>query len=167
MGLDSLTDSQRARLTLGNVTLFVTCRLIDVCRRVRVPAFLENPDRSLMWLAPRLISLSRGSDFSSARFHQCQFGAPWKKCTRVVSWNGGCLSRLQRWCHANGRICSRTGLQHQELAGRAPGGKHWTATAAAYPPALSKAIATSMMRMMCLAPDAITTVPGVPCGAEG
>eukprot|EP00959_Pyramimonas_sp_CCMP1952_P397771 8334541-Pyramimonas_sp.AAC.1 len=54
-------------------------------------------------------------------------------------------ARLQRWCHANGKICSRTGLQHQELAGRAPGGKHWTAIAAAYPPALSKAIATSMI----------------------
>ena len=53
MGLTNLTDSQRARLKLGNGTFAVSCRLIDVSRQMGVPFFLENPDTSLLWLAPR------------------------------------------------------------------------------------------------------------------
>ena len=87
------------------------------------PIFLENPDTSLLWLAPRMRSLTRVAVFAQARFHQCQFGTLWKKCTRIVAWRGGCLSKLKRWCHSDGKRCSRTGLPHQELAGRALGGR--------------------------------------------
>ena len=145
MGLTNLADSQHARLKLGNATFAVSCRLIDVSRKMGVPIFLEIPDASLLWLAPRMRSLTRVADFAQGRFHQCQFGTSWKKCTRIAAWRGGCLSRLQRWCHADGKRCSRTGLPHQELSGRAPGGKHWTAIASAYPPQLCRTIASLMI----------------------
>ena len=145
MGLPDLTDAQLARLKLGNATFSDSCRLIDVSRNMGVPIFLENPDTSLLWLAPRMRSLTRVADFAQARFHQCQFGAPWKTCTRICAWRGGCLAKLKRWCHSDGKLRSRTSLPHQELAGRAPGGRHWTSIAAAYPSQLCTCIASSMI----------------------
>eukprot|EP00959_Pyramimonas_sp_CCMP1952_P212220 4440781-Pyramimonas_sp.AAC.1 len=145
MGRADLSQSQRARLEVGNSTFHVTCRLIDACRKVGVPVFLEIPDRSLLWEAPRMLALRRSRDCVEARLDQCQFKAPWKKATRVVAWRSGCLSRLCHRCNASGRICSKSKVPHQELAGRAPGGRHWTSIAAAYPKPLCLAIARTMI----------------------
>ena len=58
----------------------------------------ENPLTSMMWLHPLLISLCRKDCAEAHVFDQCQFGAPWKKATKFVSWRCGHELFLTKKC---------------------------------------------------------------------
>ena len=147
MGIASseLSAVEQSRLANGNASFLFSCRIIDLCIRCGVPVMLENPASSLMWSAPRMIQLCKKSEHQQAHFHMCQFGTRWQKATRISSWLAPSLLPLCRKCNGSGGFCSRTSKPHVVLSGRAPGGAHWTAIAAAYPPLLAKAIARLMV----------------------
>eukprot|EP00959_Pyramimonas_sp_CCMP1952_P004599 96460-Pyramimonas_sp.AAC.1 len=102
---------------------------------------IENPQTSLMWSSPRFQKLLNLKSSTSVVCHMCQFGAPWRKATRVQAWGIGELWELSKKCGGPRGFCSRTLRPHLELSGRAPGGNHWTAIAAACPAAFTRAAA--------------------------
>ena len=107
---------------------------------------IENPQTSLMWSSPHFQKLLNLKSSTSVVCHMCQFGAPWRKATRVQAWGIGELWELAKKCGGPRGLCSRTLRPHLELSGRAPGGKHWTAIAAAYPEAFARAAAAILVR---------------------
>ena len=145
MGLSQLSPAELARLDVGNKSFHFSCRIIALCASLGIPVFIENPQTSLLWQAPRFLSLARLPSFSSSVCHMCQYGTPWKKPTMIASWNGGSNTHLCAKCCPVSRVCSRSGKPHLVLSGRAPGGVHYTALAAAYPASFARAAAAQMV----------------------
>eukprot|EP00969_Alexandrium_andersonii_P148340 6556767-Alexandrium_andersonii.AAC.1 len=61
---------------------------------------------------------SRRGLLSEAVFCACQYGAPYRKATRLVGWFFD-VAPLARPCA--GPLCSRTGLPREPLVGVGPG----------------------------------------------
>ena len=133
MGRSDLTDSEMARLKIGNATFHFSCRIISLCRALGTPVLLENPLSSQIWSAPRLAKLTAGTDSCRSHCHMCQYGTRWRKATRLQGWHVSSMSPLSCKCQSKDGICSRTKRPHIELSGTAPGGRKWTSLAAAYP----------------------------------
>ena len=98
-----------------------------------VPCMLENPICSMIWKAIPLMTLCKSSRHLSVTLDQCQFGARWRKRTRVSSWGCGDLSALDKRCSGHKGLCSRTNKYHIVLTGRSPAGPLWTSLAQTYP----------------------------------
>ena len=145
MGKSHLNDSELARLKVGNATFHFSCRIIARCRALGIPVLLENPQTSLLWTAPRFLSLTSHNDARRSDCHMCQYGTRWRKATRVQGWNVCSLEALSCKCRGKNGICSRSKLPHIELSGTAPGGRKWTSLAAAYPPAFAAAAAAVLV----------------------
>ena len=114
-----------------------SAQIIRACVRAKVPCFLENPRSSKLFLAPplaRLLKLHSCQEFVS---DYCQYGAPWRKITKVCAWFGTSETPCAR-CSGADKLCSRTGKPHIHLAGKSPQGVNWTKVAEAYPPAWAK-----------------------------
>jgi hypothetical protein len=80
-----MTQPESQRLKAGNFALDATIEMIHLCNRFGVPFILENPATSYLWHDPKLFeALGSARHF---RFHQCAFGARWKKETRTSCGN--------------------------------------------------------------------------------
>ena len=145
-GLPDLSAEQSSKLRVGNESFWFTLHIIRACLRNSVGVMIENPQTSLMWSHPRFQRLLNMEGSTSVICHMCQFGAPWKKATRVQAWGVGELWELAKKCSGPQGLCSRTARPHIELSGRAPGGRHWTAIAAAYPVPFARAAAAILIR---------------------
>ena len=145
-GLPDLTAEQDSKLRVGNESFTFTLRIIRACLKYNVGVMIENPQTSLLWSSPRFQKLLNLKSSTHVVCHMCQFGAPWKKATRVQAWGVGELWELARKCSGPRGLCSRTARPHLELSGRAPGGRHWTSIAAAYPAAFARAAAAILVR---------------------
>ena len=146
LGLPGLLDRDRAKIEIGNLQVKYTCHIIRTCVTLSVPCMLENPLTSMMWLHPLLISLCRKDCAEAHVFDQCQFGAPWKKATKIVSWHCGHELFLTKKCSGHKGICSRSHKPHIVLSGCSKQhGVLWTSLAQKYPPVLSKHIARKII----------------------
>ena len=145
-GRPDLSPDQCSKLDIGNKSFLFSLQIIRACLRYGVGVMIENPQTSLMWSSPHFQKLLNLKSSTSVVCHMCQFGAPWRKATRVQAWGIGELWELAKKCSGPRGLCSRTLRPHLELSGRAPGGKHWTAIAAAYPAAFARAAAAILVR---------------------
>ena len=130
----------RAQIEAGNRTLDFAAKLGRLCERHGCLLVLENPSTSLAWQEPQLVRLAE-----KATVHildQCQYGAPFRKRTRLLVLNGHPEAALERRCSGARGRCSRTGLLHASLVGGAA-----TRPAQVYPLEFAKALAASMQRM--------------------
>jgi hypothetical protein len=76
-----MTQPERQRPKDGNRALDATIQMINLCNKYGVPFILENPASPYLWHDPELFeTLGAARHF---RFHQCAFGARWKKETRI------------------------------------------------------------------------------------
>ena len=102
-----------------------------------VPAFLENPAGSMLWLAPPIASVCVADAKCTHRnsiTDFCQHGARWRKRTRIASWNAVDCPGLNVTCCGHGGICSLSGKFHVVLKGADPISKQlWTHIAQPYP----------------------------------
>jgi len=94
-----------------------------------VAAVLENPAGSMLWTVPNVAKLCQHRASTQVVLDYCQFGAVFRKRTRLQGWHLGGLSELRHLCTGRGGLCSRTCRPHQILEGA-----KMTKTAAAYPP---------------------------------
>eukprot|EP00974_Lingulodinium_polyedra_P116879 11160928-Lingulodinium_polyedra.AAC.1 len=140
-----LTAPQRARLALGNATMRSAIALLQTCSRHGVPCILEHPMNSRIW---HVESIKRLEEQGEVRvLDQCQCGARWRKrtkflCINIDSLDSECLNRR---CQGAAGLCSRTGKHHLVLEGSAGGGLRWTSIAAAYPRALNRLLAKTLL----------------------
>ena len=145
-GRPDLTREQASKLDIGNKSFLFSLQIIRACLRYNVGVMIENPQTSLVWSNPRFQKLLNLKSSTFVICHMCQFGTPWMKATRVQAWGIGELWELAKKCSGPRGLCSRTARPHLELSGRAPGGRHWTSIAAAYPAAFARAAAAILVR---------------------
>ena len=128
----SIRDQEKVRI--GNATMSATAQIIRLAKQGFVPTFLENPASSMLWLAPQI---DRLCGFSSSRkfiCDFCQYGARWRKRTRIQGWHTQDHEQLTRICHGHGGICSLSKKYHIVLKGQDPTSKQlWTHLAQPYP----------------------------------
>ena len=134
-GFPDLRPGDRERVRQGNLFAHFTSALLLLAHRMHVPATLENPMMSRLWLVPGIRRASeRGS---GVVIDMCQYGTRWLKPTRLLGV--ACdVEQLERRCtfrmHGSCKgLCSRTGKTHQKLNGEASPGVFWTRLAQSYP----------------------------------
>ncbi|CAE7429857.1 CALS7 [Symbiodinium sp. CCMP2592] len=117
-GLPGLSPSHLARVLQGNSHVDFVVRVVRLVLELRVPFWIDNPDRSWLWKQPSLRSvLSEHSGWGFWVYDHCAYGFAWKKRTRVL--NNTALAGTSFLC--------RGGHEHRVLRGRAPGSAFdWT-----------------------------------------
>jgi len=131
-GKPLLSPADSLRVSLGNNTLKFSCKLVRLCKKLGVIACVENPHTSMAWQAPPLTALLRTAHSSVTDY--CQYNMPWRKRTRVASWNLDVECVPGKRCLGRSGICSRTKQPHIQLTGAHPA-LHipWTKVAEPYP----------------------------------
>ena len=142
-GLSGLRPADQIKVHVGNVLAKFSCSVLFAARHMQVPAGIENPACSRLWLVPPVKRLLACAQVSEVVTDFCQWGADWLKPTRMV---GVCLDleRVARRCRfrTQGFLCSRTGCRHLQLVGTTEQGKFWT-LAATYQDAMCQRTAAS------------------------
>lgn len=142
MGKQFLRAADAAKVRIGNILLYFSCRVLGLALQLHLPFTLENPQRSRLWITPPILRLLRKQHCSYVDVHFCMFGTPWKKPTRVL----GChlnLDGLQAFvCSSTKRgICAKTGKTHVPLVGQNVDGQWLTKIAEPYPWKFATALA--------------------------
>jgi len=126
----SRVDQEKVRM--GNIMMRFTVSVLAACRHHVVPAAVENPAGSRIWLCPPMAQALRWREARQIVVDYCQYGEPFRKRTRVLSIFVD-LETAARRCAGKG-ICTATGKPHEQLRG-CRNGVFRTALAEPYPPA--------------------------------
>ena len=142
MGRTALRPGDAARVTVGNVLLRFSCRVLLLAVQYRMPFTLENPKTSRIWLTPPLLRILRNRCCVVCDVDFCMFGTRWRKPTRVLSVHLA-LDGLQQYrcCGTKRGPCSRTGKPHVPLIGQDATGRWLTQLAQSYPLRFARALA--------------------------
>ena len=84
-GRSDLTEEQRLKISLGHRQLLFTLQLVEICLRLAIIFWVENPDGSWFWKMDSELSwekLLALGDCGDLRVDQCRLGTPWRKRTR-------------------------------------------------------------------------------------
>ena len=127
-GLPNLPRHRQEKVDLGNALAECAARLAKAQTAAKGYWQLEQPDSSIMWKLPCIVSLNK--DAWHAVRDVCVDGAPWRTPTAIAS-NHASISQLEAKC--------KGGHCHIQLAGKAPCGTNWTALASPYRPAFANA----------------------------
>ena len=141
LGLPNLSLKDQAKVEAGNIFMSFSASIMHEAIRANIPASVENPQTSRLWLAPPFARLLRSAPVSFTVTHFCQWGAPWRKATAFATV-GLDMSRIgSALCKSSKRgICSRTGQPHAQLHGKNVDRIFRTKLAEAYPRRLCKAL---------------------------
>jgi hypothetical protein len=139
-GIDSalLSDVQRERVDRGNKQLRAAFWIIRRLHANKIPWILEHPVGSFAFFTEEFASIKDEATVLDISCDQCQWGAAWRKRTRLVMGHisSDDADKLRRSCVGERGVCSRTGKPHQILQGLDPHSrKKWTSVAQAYPTA--------------------------------
>jgi len=137
-GLDGLSEADQAKVALGNCLARLSARLLRLARLLQLPAVLENPHTSRLWLLLPFRRLLAAGRFAVTDY--CQEGLPWRKRTGLLHFHVQ-LSGAVRRCVGHG-TCSRSGKPHVQLRGR-DGARFRTSIAEPYPPTLCAQLVTA------------------------
>ena len=146
LGLPDLTPADQLRIRLGNATARASGRLIRFCIRANCPIYLENPAASMLWICPFIKPLMHKSCCHHVNTDYCQFNKPWRKRTKIATWNTHELDSFERHCTGKQGLCSRTQRPHIVLTGTdRASGRLWTQVAEPYPRAFCTLTARHMV----------------------
>ena len=142
-----LTPDDAIAVLLGNRLAQSALTLFRSFVKLGIPTILEHPLTSRLWHTAEICDLSHNKHVSIVELDQCQFGAKWKKATRLLCAhvNQEDLTMLSRRCKPVGCICSRAKKPHWQLSGGGPGGLRRTRIASEYPPQLARAIVSTLL----------------------
>ena len=85
-GLPDLPDPLKKKVVAANLLVRLTAKVIRIALESAIPVPLENPRRSALWRLPCLAAVLAKSSF--VHCDSCQFGAPWRKSSRLATWGG-------------------------------------------------------------------------------
>ena len=118
MGLPGLSPKDSLKVLIGNSLMQFAASILQLCLQMRIPVVLENPHSSRVWQAPPIARLLNHALARQTVADFCQYGVPWRKRTRFLSfWVD--LAPVGALCKACNGVCSRTGIPHVELSGKA------------------------------------------------
>ena len=133
-GIPGISFHDQPKLKVGNQTMRFTARIITLCIKFFVPCILENPVHSMLWLAPPVSRVASSSVCRSLVCDFCQYGARWRKRTKLLTWHCQESSSLQQTCAGRGGKRSASLKYHIILKGQDPVTKQlWTHIAQHYP----------------------------------
>ena len=141
-GILSLSPKERIAVDLGNATARASIQIIKNLTLHGLPVILENPINSQLFYV--LQNLMRRKDCTCISTDQCQFGARWRKRTRLCCWNIHDPASLARLCTGKKGLCSRSLQHHIVLTGSSPSGVPWSRLAQTYTPPFARAIANAL-----------------------
>ena len=142
LGLDDLKPHDQAKVMLGNLFMRFSIYLLSLAHRLHLPASMENPQRSRIWLCPPVLALMRRRHVAMFLTHFCGWGKPFRKATSFMGvWVD--FSRIEaRQCRGGRRgLCLFTGQRHQQLVGQNSSGQWLTKLAQPYPLGLCDSLA--------------------------
>ena len=122
----------QAKTEEGNSLCMIAAEIIKMGMRLELGFTLENPMSSMIWDFPPMKEVMEMPGIFCVEVDYCMYGEDWKKPTTFIT-NIKQMSALGRKCTGSFGQCSRTGLGHRELRGRAPCGARWAQLACAYP----------------------------------
>ena len=148
-GIKGLSAKDAATLSNGNcLSKRANAIIRQACKR-GIPGMEENPWNSYLFHCHGREKRERDPRYSTHILDQCQFGANYKKRTRIDTWHVNELGpgfQFGQICRGT-RFCTRTQKPHQRLTGLKDGAFITTA-AARYPTKLSQHIAMYLNRTL-------------------
>ena len=144
MGLPGVRVCDQRKLDLANKQADQALEYLHEAFRRGIPGYIENPQTSRLWLLPALQSLVRDRRAWYANLHMCQYGTPWEKATKLLTWGVPDLS-FKFLCRggAGPGTCSRTLEKHDRLRALSSDGRFNTRQAQVYPPQFAQALCDS------------------------
>ncbi|CAE7219960.1 gag-pro-pol [Symbiodinium sp. CCMP2592] len=143
LGLPGLRPADQLKVELGNLWMRFSVKVLSLCWHMRVPATLENPLTSRLWLCPPIQQLLRKPLVGQWTTHYCASGRPFKKPTSFVGVHVNLSFLAVHTCHSK-RVCQYTGDRHVPLQGQTHSSGQWrTKWAEPYPPRMCRAIASA------------------------
>ena len=119
-----------------------SAHVVRCCVQLCIPASLENPARSRLWICPPMIHVLRLRNVKFGLSEFCQWGTPWRKSTGFLTANLDFSSVSAHRCLGAKRgMCKRTNLPHIVLAGFDANRQFLTKIAEPYPIRLRNGIA--------------------------
>jgi len=115
MGLPNLKPHDAKKVHVGNVLMKASAYILHLCSRHAVPAAIENPSTSRIWLARPLVQAQRWQAAREILLDFCQYGTPWRKRTKILCVHANLLP-ASKLCTGR-KTCSATGVPHVQLAG--------------------------------------------------
>lgn len=91
------SEAARAKERIGVELAFLTCKLVELCRKHSVLWSVENPRGSMLWELLPIQWLKHDPSTFEIDFPMCAFGAPYQRWTRLLT-NAVELSALSRSC---------------------------------------------------------------------
>ena len=142
LGLGFLKPHDEVKVLLGNQMMHFSAWLLNLALRFHIPASMENPARSRIWLCPPLLALRRRRRVSWHVTHNCAWGKAFKKPTAFLAARLN-LHRLDTavCIGAKRGFCWFTGNTHIPLCGQDEHGNWLTKLAQTYPARMRTAIA--------------------------
>ena len=135
-GIRGLRASMRKKVADGNSHNDFMKDLIDLCVRLQVPFWLENPDSSWWWRQRRWRRYRDSRSPHLFRCCFCRFGTKWRKATRFATSTA--LAGVTMWCQCGDK-------RHIPLRGMHPTKKiPWTLVAQPYPRGLCRLVAAAL-----------------------
>eukprot|EP00435_Cladocopium_sp_Y103_P069221 s1948_g32.t3 len=89
LGLDGLTGHDKMKAETANITYDSTCDLIYLCESLGIAVSLENPENSIFWKVPSVVTLLQTLQGYMTLFDNCCHGGSRKKGTAwwaTVDW---------------------------------------------------------------------------------
>ena len=135
----ALSPKARKKVLQGNADAKFTIRVLqEITNQPLAVAGMENPAGSVIWKLPEFIALGKERRIHQSTCHYCQYGARWKKPTKLLFVGGAKALAPAKLCN-----CSGSKLPHLKLGGgrRHPtSGELLTKLATEYPPRLAAQI---------------------------
>ena len=79
--VDGLGHDLQLKVADGDRIAKATADVLTKCLHYRTPVSFENPETYYLWRLPEIIGLCNIG--RTVDFHQCAFGSPWRKFTRI------------------------------------------------------------------------------------
>ena len=87
LAVPGVCSVDRAKNRECNAAVIFVTELISLAHRFQVPCYLENPSRSMIWQVPSIAQLCNFESSRQFTLDVCQFGARWRRRTRVQGWH--------------------------------------------------------------------------------
>lgn len=141
-GRKQLGHGDMSKIHLGNLLLFWTVFMAQICSSLQIPWVIENPGSSRCWLTPDFGILQQTAQLFFVDY--CQYRMPWRKNTGLLTCDFPELGTILRTCKSHLGRCSATHRKHIVLTGKDSNQVWWTHRAHPYPPLLCHEIAATL-----------------------
>jgi hypothetical protein len=84
-GVADLSPSSCLRVLQESALALFAVSLLHLCRTLHVPAVVENPSRSMLWMLPQYLAFQQLSSVRVNQCDDCMFGSDWRVRRQFVS----------------------------------------------------------------------------------